>query len=293
VTNATVVEFSEGVCVVKTPFEASPEFERLLKRETFLSLPLLALEIARDVYPRLDALAVLHKIELLADRVRARCSPDAKPQAIIAQINWVLYIEEGYRGNISEYYDPRNSYLNEVIERKTGIPITMAILYGAIAEQVGLPLGGVNLPGHYLLRIVGAEPATFIDTFHQGMILDKGACIALVERNLGNTIELPDDVFDPCSASTTVARILRNLKSIHVKDDEFASALHVVRRLASLEPEDMEELRDWGLLAFRTGHPGEAVGPLSRYHKENPEASDSAMIEELLRAARRAVAESN
>ena len=86
----------------------------------------------------------MRRIEALADRVRARCLPDAKPQAIIAQINWVLYIEEGFRGNDSEYYDPRNSYLNEVIERKTGIPISMAILYGAIAEQVGLAMAGVR-----------------------------------------------------------------------------------------------------------------------------------------------------
>src|SRR5262249_16943981 len=138
---------------VRSPFRKSPEFQRLLRRETRVDLVRISLEIARDAYPELDPDPYVARIEALAQRVRGRCASFDRPRPVLRQINRVLYIEEGFRGNRDEYYDPRNSYLNDVIERKTGIPITLALLYARLAERLGLAVGGLCLPAHFMLRV--------------------------------------------------------------------------------------------------------------------------------------------
>ncbi len=281
-------------CRLRSPFEGSPEFLRLIRGESFLSLPRIALEIARDVYPRLDINATLARIEPLAERVRQRIAPDAKPKTILGQVNWVLYVEEGYRGNDGEYYDPRNSYLNEVLDRKTGIPITLSILYAAVAEQVGVQVSGVNLPAHFMLRLDTPERPLFVDAFDGGAFLSEKDCRDRIAQKLGSSVDLPSDALDACSPAVTVARVLRNLKAIHLHGDDLFSALPVARRLAALEPDNLFEMRDWGLLAYRTGHPGEAVQPLSRFcEMAPPESEDREVVAAMLRAARRDLALSN
>jgi regulator of sirC expression with transglutaminase-like and TPR domain len=278
---------------VRTPFADSPEFRRLLAGEPRVSLPRIAMEIARDAYPEIEVDAYLRRIDALADRVRQRFAADAKPRTILGQINWVLFIEEGFRGNAAEYYDPRNSYLNEVLERKTGIPISLSVLYSAVAAPLGLDLTGVNLPAHFVLRLDSAEPPLFVDAFHAGALLDRDGCGRRVSAAVGRPVTLSDAQLAPTDAASTVARMLRNLKAIYVREDDFASALPVARRIAALDPAIPEEQRDWGLLAYQAGHPGEAVLPLSRYLESRPQASDTAPIAELLRAARRDIAQNN
>ena len=129
-------------CFVHTPFADSPEFQRLVKGSDNVQLARIALEIARDAYPDLDVEAYLKRIEELAARARSRFRPGAKVRDIIGQINWVLYVEEGIGGNWEEYYDPRNSYLNEVLDRKLGIPISLSVVYWTVAEHLGLPMAG-------------------------------------------------------------------------------------------------------------------------------------------------------
>jgi len=280
---------------VPRPFADSPEFLRLLAGETGVSLPRIALEIARDAYPTIDVDAQLGRIAALADRARQRCAADARPRAVLGQVNWVLFIEEGFRGNEAAYYDPRNSYLNEVLDRKAGIPISLSVLYAAVAAPLGLRLDPVNLPAHVVLRLDrdAAGGSVFVDPFHAGAILDRDGCVDLVSKAVGRRVELADDQLAPATPPETVARMLRNLKAIYVRDDDYASALPVARRLAALVPTDLDERRDWGLLAYRAGRPGEAVGPLAHYGEARPGAPDADAVAEILRAARRDVAQSN
>ncbi len=278
---------------MRHPFRESPEFLRLIEGKGGVSLPRIALEIARDFDPSVDIDSYLRRIDALADRVRPRCSKDARPKAILAQINWVFFVEEEFRGNEADYYDPRNSLLNEVFERKTGIPISLSVLYAGIAEPLGLTLEGVDLPAHYVLRLRGAEPPLFVDPFHAGTLLDREACSGLVSKAVGQMIDLEDDQIIACPPARTVARMLRNLKAISLQTGDFAEALLVARRLAAIEPDNLEGVRDWGLLAYQTGHLGEAIGPLSRYCEVRSKALDIPTVGELLRAARREVAQSN
>ena len=119
----------------------------------------IALEIARDAYPELDIGSYVSKVDELAERIRARCGGQSKPRKILGQINWWLFVEEGFEGNRENYFDPRNSYLNEVIDRKTGIPISLSVLYWSLADRLGLPLEGVNLPAHFMLRLARRRAA--------------------------------------------------------------------------------------------------------------------------------------
>ena len=280
-------------CRVRTPFADSPEFLRLVRGEFQIDLARIALEIAVDAYPAIDIESYLDRIQALSARVRQRCSADAKPRAILGQINWVLFVEENFQGNEAEYYDPGNSYLNEVLDRKKGIPISLSVLYAAVAAPLGLILSGVALPAHFMLQVVDAHPTLFVDAFHSGALLDRAGCARQISLAVGETIDLTDDQIVPCHPSVTIARMLRNLKSIYLQQDDFVEALAVARRLAAVEPSNLDETRDWGLLAYQTGRPGEAIRPLSRYYELRPNAEDAARVAELLLAARREVAQSN
>ena len=157
-------------------FADSPEFRRLIKGATDVRLDRIALEIVRDAYPDLDVEAYVSRIEVLAERVRARYQHDAKVRDILGQINWVLYVEEEMRGNEDDYNDPRNSYLNDVLDRKLGIPISLCAVYWAIADHLGLPMAGVNLPLHFMLRVEEDERTWFVDPYHAGAVYTRRTC---------------------------------------------------------------------------------------------------------------------
>ncbi len=152
-------------------FSDSPEFRRLLAGDGPVHLARVALEIARDAYPGLEIESYLARIHELAERVRNRCWSGARVREILGQINWVLYVEEEMRGNEEDYYNPRNSYLNEVLDRRLGIPISLSVLYQAVAEPLGLLMTGLNLPAHFMLRVDDGERTWFVNPFEGGGVM--------------------------------------------------------------------------------------------------------------------------
>ena len=209
---------------------------------------------------------------------------------MIGQINWVMYVEEGFRGNTEDYFDPANSYLNEVVERKLGLPISLSVLYRDVARRVGLPLSCVNLPMHFALRVAGREDPLFVDPFHEGRLLDLAECERFLGGLAGRNIRLSPEECASCDASVTVARMLRNLKAVYLDRKDYALALPVVRRLAALRRDDLLEQRDWGMVSLQADRPGEALGPLGRYLEARPGAPDAPAVQTLLKSARREVA---
>ncbi len=273
-------------------FRESPEFQKLLAGVDRPSLIRIALEIAADVYPELDIEFYLGKAEQLAERIRVRCEKGAKPRKVLGQINWALFVEEGYAGNRDNYFDPRNSYLNEVIDRKTGIPISLSILYASLAERLGVALAGVNLPAHFMLRLDESRQPLFIDPFHAGEFLDREGCEGRLSDLTHHPVTLSEEQVAPCPPRVIVARMLRNLKAIYLGTNDFASALSVQRRLAAASHE-AEEQRDLGMICLQLDRPGEAIDPLQAYLSALPEADDIGPIKALLNAARRQVARWN
>jgi regulator of sirC expression with transglutaminase-like and TPR domain len=278
---------------VRSLFAESPEFQRLLRQEPGADLSRIALEIARDAYPDLDIGSYLARIDALAARVRDRCPPLARIRQILGQINWVLFVEEGFQGNVEHYYDSKNSYLNEVMDRKLGIPISLSVLYWALAKRLGLEMSGVNLPAHFMLRVGQGESTIFVDPFHSGALLDREGCTRRITERIGKPAELTELQFAPCRLDLVVSRMLRNLKAIYIQQRDFPSAVPVQRRLAALNPGDPHEQRDLGMLFLQVDHPTEAIGPLQAYLDAQPLADDAEPIRSLLRAARRDAAQRN
>ncbi len=272
------------------PFARDPEFGRLIRGDERVDLARVNLEIARDAYPDLDPGPILARVDALADRVRDRCSPDGGPRYVIGQINWVLFVEEGVRGNVEDYYDPRNSYLNDVLDRKLGLPIALAVLYAHVAGRVGLELGCVNVPMHFLLRVMGGDELIFVDPFHEGRTLDLPGSERFLSGLAGRPVRVGPEDCVPCDPSVTVARTLRNLKAVYLEQRDFASALPVARRLAALRGDDPAEQRDWGMICLHADRPGEALGPLRRYVESVPDAEDTEAVRSLLKSASREVA---
>jgi regulator of sirC expression with transglutaminase-like and TPR domain len=280
----------EGRPGVRSPFAGSPEFERLLRHDARPDLTRIALEIARDAYPDLEPGPYLERIEALAARVRDRAPAAAKARQVLGQINWVLFVEEGFQGNTEDYYDPKNSYLNQVIERKTGIPISLSVLYRAVAHRLGLEMEGVNLPAHFMLRVGRGDETIFVDPFHAGALLDRQGCERRVAELVGRPVVLSDLELAPCGLDLVVTRMLRNLKAIYLRGHDFSTALPVQRRLAALNPDDPLEQRDLGMLCLQLDRPADAIAPLQSLLDARPEPEDADVIRALLRAARREVA---
>ena len=275
---------------MRSPFAGSPEFERLLRRDARPDLTRIALEIARDAYPDLEPGPYLERIEALAARIRDRAPAAAKARQVLGQINWVLFVEEGFQGNTEDYYDPKNSYLNQVIERKTGIPISLSVLYRAVAHRLGLVMEGVNLPAHFMLRVDRGDETIFVDPFHAGALLDRQGCERRVAELVDRPVVLSDLELAPCGLDLVVTRMLRNLKAIYLRGHDFSTALPVQRRLAALNPDDPLEQRDLGMLCLQLDRPADAIAPLQSLLDARPEPEDADVIRALLRAARREVA---
>lgn len=278
---------------MRHPFAESPEFRRLLEGDPGVDLTRIALEVARDAYPDLDAADYLAQIDALADRVRERCASGIKLRPLLGQINWVLFVEERIQGNTEEYYDARNSYLNQVIDRKVGIPLSLSVLYLAVADRIGLAMAGVNLPAHFVIRAGLGDSTIFVDPYHNGVLLDREGCEQRVAEVTGQQVALPDIAFAPCSTTAIVLRMLRNLKGVYLRDHDFAAALPALRRLVALTRNDPSERRDLGVSCLHAGKAGEALDHLAAYLKAKPDADDAEDVQALLGVARRETASWN
>ncbi len=278
---------------MRAPFAESPEFLRLLNDDPGADLVRIALEIARDAYPELEPGPYLERIDALAARARERCAAVDRPIQVLGQINWVLFVEEGFQGNTSDYYDPRNSYLNEVLDRKTGIPISLSLIYWRLAERLGLAVAGMNLPAHFMLRVGQEHAPVFVDPFHDGALYDRDGCQARISQLLGQSVALTDAQLAPCPTALVVARMLRNLKAIYLQNHDYPSALPVQRRLAALNAHDADEQRDLGMLYLQLDRTADALAPLQAYLDARSQDPAAAEIHALLRAARRDAAMRN
>ncbi|MGE3818394.1 MAG: SirB1 family protein [Isosphaeraceae bacterium] len=278
---------------MRKPFAESPEFRRLIEGATDVDLVRINLEIARDVEPGLDPEPYLALLDAFARRVRERLPSSRQPRRLAEQVNWVFFVEEGFQGDVETYDDPRNSYVNEVIDRKRGIPITLAILYQRVAMAAGLSMAGVNLPGHFMLRYGEGDETRFVDAFHAGGVMDLEGCSRRLSRVFGTSITLSEEQVAPCPPALVVARMLRNLKAIHAREGDLGAGLIVQRRLAAVTPDQPIEQRDLAMLALGLERPAEAIAPLQRYLKACPDAPDADDLRHVLRAVHREVARWN
>lgn len=246
-----------------------------------------ALLIAQEAYPHLDINAYLQRLAQISDTIKQRLGMELDPRRIVASINTHLYDELNFRGNQDNYYDPRNSFLNEVLERKVGIPITLSVIYIEIGRQVGLPIVGVGLPGHFIVQYDAQADAFWIDPFYGGTILTQADCAARIQQIYGPKVTWQDSFLTSVSDRDILRRMLSNLKGIYLQQRDYNRALSVVERLLIVTPEQATEVRDLGLLHHHLGNLETAVDHLEHYLQLATDAPDTAMITKYLGIIRR------
>ena len=255
-----------------------------------------ALLCAQDNYPDLDIRSQLESLEALAAKLRDRLPADFSVTHRLVALNNYLFRELGFSGNMDEYYDPRNSFLNDVLARKTGIPITLSIVYLEVGQRLGLKLRGVSFPGHFLVKVRVTGGELVLDPYAGGRSLSEEELRERLAQftDKDTAKELPlEDFLEPASPRQILARLLRNLKAIYLDAKQFDKALGVMNRLVILLPDVPEERRDRGLVFARLECPRAAQEDLSHYAALRPQADDAEQIAAQLAAAAIAAARLN
>ncbi len=240
-----------------------------------------ALLIARDARPALDSLAVSAELDGLAAPLVERGLQSMPVLAQARAFADLLFVRGGFRGNTTDYYDPKNSFIDEVLARRTGIPISLSVLYVEVARRAGVPAQPVGFPGHFLVRLDDSERCLVVDPFHGGGIIDE-AGLAQILRRSGSDLQFEPGMLAPTPVRHVVARMLMNLRGIYASRGEFSRLLVVFDHLIDLMPGATEERRDRGLLFGRLGAPEAAVADLKRYLALSPEAGDADEIKGFL-----------
>jgi len=260
-----------------------PFSELVSRRDGEIELARACLHIAEDAYPGLDVDGYVGEIDRFAKRLRARLSNDAVAEDRVIALNEFLFDELGFIGNTDDYYDPRNSYLNEVLDRRTGIPITLAVLYMEIGRRIELPFEGVSFPGHFLVRLPLRGGTLVLDPFSGGVPQSESELRERLKRVIprgaargASIAELPLDQFlEPASNRQILARVLRNLKGVYREKDKPERMLQVLNRMVIVAPDSAAELRDRGLVYQRLECWRPALRDLAEYLERAPEAGDA------------------
>jgi regulator of sirC expression with transglutaminase-like and TPR domain len=226
-----------------------------------------ALMIARLECPHLNPAPYLRQLDAMGVAARERlvssgCLEDVRAaETAVDVLNAYLFDEQGFSGNRDRYDDPSNSFLNEVLERRTGIPITLALVYMEVARRAGIDIDGVNFPGHFLMRCA----PMILDPFHRGARLSEHDCRRLLERHVGEEAAFDPALLMPATKPQMLTRMLLNLKRIYVRLHSFPQAREVTELLLAVDPPGLAELRDRGLLAYHMNDFSAALRDLQQY----------------------------
>jgi regulator of sirC expression with transglutaminase-like and TPR domain len=269
------------------------EFRRaVLGPDAGIDLARVALLIARAEYPTLDVAGYLHRLDQLADKGGAGAL-QRDPLRRLHRLREFLFEEVGFRGNADEYFDPRNSFLNDVLDRRLGIPITLSLVMIEVGRRLGLEIQGIGLPAHF---IVGAEIEgcqVLLDPFQGGTLLTRESAQELVSRVLSRPVTLQDGHFAPVSKRQFIRRMLANLKGIYCRRECWAKALPIMERLLTVAPDSPEEVRDRGSVLVNLGALADGIADFERYLTLRPEAPDAEPVRQHLRRARTRLAALN
>ncbi len=233
-----------------------------------------ALLVARLEYPSLDIEASLQKLQALAETVAPKFEADRSPTHVVQTLNRFLFDQEGFQGNTEDYYDPRNSLLNDVIERKMGIPITLSVVYLDIARRLNLPFFGVGLPGHFVVKYDDGDELFFVDPFYGGEILDRPSCVERAFSVLGKPVSVDDIDFGAVTERAVIQRMLGNLRGIYTSGEQYRKAAQVLYLLSALDPSDTELHKQRALMHFQIRDLSRARRDFEQYLALSPEASD-------------------
>ena len=257
--------------------------EEVRRPDPEIDLARAALLIAKEHYHQLSVEHYLARLDQLAEEVRDRLDEETAPLVVLQGLIQVLYERNRFRGNREAYHDPRNSFLNDVLDRGLGIPLTLAIVLLEVGWRLGLPLQGVNFPHHFLVRFQGDAMDLLVDPFDGGQLKFEDQAQEILDRIYGGMVGVPGSFLRQAGKREILTRMLRSLKSLYLNIRDDARALAAVERLLVLRPEAPEEHRARGILLLRLARPEEASAELETYLTLAPDAADSPRIASLRR----------
>ncbi len=267
------------------PFE---HFRRLVEATAEVDVVRASLEFAREEYPEVRPEAYLGRLAELALELAPRITGIHDPRRVVDTLCAFLFREKGFRGNDEEYYDPRNSYLNQVLDRGLGIPISLSAVTIDLARRLFLPIHGVGFPGHFLLKYRTEAVEILFDAYHGGVVLNREDCQARLDRTYGGTLALEDSHLEVTPPREILARMFQNLKAIYGRDNEYERMLRVLNYLLIVRPDDPRELRTRAEVRYHLGQyegaEHDLVRSLSRWPAADP---GRAPVEAMLAQVRR------
>jgi regulator of sirC expression with transglutaminase-like and TPR domain len=267
-------------------------FETLVRApEGEMDLALAALLVARVERPDLDPRPWLGRLDDLAHRSGIPNHGD--PSKALTRLRRFLFEEEGFRGNRDDYFDPLNSCLDRVIDRRLGIPITLSVLMMEVGRRVGVAIEGVGLPGHFVVRAQAISATVLIDPFHGGGVLSVADAEDVVAEALGRRIDLQPAHFAPVTKLQILARMLANLKSVYINRESWDKALQVIDWLLLVDAEAATQIRDRGTVLMKLGNFQAGAAEWGRYLSRYPHAKDAEKLRGQLRRIRQALAALN
>jgi regulator of sirC expression with transglutaminase-like and TPR domain len=249
--------------------------------------------MALEEYPDLDIQRYLRRLDTLAARVDVLVGVDRAAINIIEGINEVLFVQEGLRGNSDDYYDPRNSFLNEVLDRRLGIPISLSVVYMEIARRISFSIDGIGFPGHFLVKHVANNRSIVIDPFDRGRIITPNECQELLDKIYKGTVTMNASLLQPMEKRTIITRMLYNLKSIYTQKELYFKAISIIDKILVLNPGMPSELRDRGVLYMQTSLFAKALADLEVYVGSAVAPEDSAYIQNHIKMLRSIVCATN
>ena len=234
-------------------------------------------------YPDLNIPKYIEKINEIGNSLKLKIGDVKNSTYLISMLNEHVFEKYGFQGDDEDYYDPRNNFLNAVIDKKTGIPITLSIIYSEVAKYIGLDLRIVGFPGHVVVKY---EEEMIIDPFYSGRLLTINDLEEILYRNFGDDVEFIPEYLNTATTDQILTRLLRNLKNAYTQSYAYDKAMRCTDMILGIRPESPEEIRDKGILEERLLHYNEALPLLNKYLELEPEAEDADFILELIKSVR-------
>lgn len=256
-----------------------------------LDLAEVALRLARDEYSALDVEGYLSELDSMAREARRYLAGNLAGR--VRGLCRFLFHEMGFHGNTQQYYDPRNSYLNEVIDRRSGLPITLSIVAIAVGGRAGLKIAGLGLPGHFVVKAMDDSDEVIFDPFHGGRLLEPDECEQMIRQVTGQPFRLSPETLKPALPGTIIVRLLVNLKAVYLRADDYPRLIRVTERLRQLMPNDMSQRRDLGTTLLQIGQPGKSIDHLEACLAADPAGPEADALRDLLDQAKGQVAKWN
>ena len=256
--------------------------EAVQKSERDLELGRAVLFIAQEEYPQLPVERYMMRFDALAEAAKDRLDNETAAPVVLRELIHTLYEREGFRGNTESYHDPRNSLLNDVLDRRLGIPMTLGIVMLEVGWRLDLPLEGVNFPGRFLVRYKGATEHLLVDPFDGGRIRFEDEAQELLDKVYGGMVRMQDQFLRSATKRDMIHRLLVDLKGLYVNVHDDERALSTIERLLLLRSDSSGERRDRGMLLVKLGRASEAMEQLQEYLDYTPQAADAPRVRSLL-----------